>query len=121
MPADSALWFEAKFHQIETIAQTDPARAKRIWDQFKALHPGARSWLVAGPVPGARPPIALNTLLEETMARNIERARATKAKPTRPYQIGLRSLIALVACCAAIIWAGRVAWQNRNPDLAGAR
>jgi tetratricopeptide (TPR) repeat protein len=39
LPGDSAAWFEAKFHQIETIAQTDGARARRVWEQFQTLHP----------------------------------------------------------------------------------
>ncbi len=39
LPADSAGWFEAKYHQIEIITKTDRPRAKRIWEQFQFLHP----------------------------------------------------------------------------------
>ena len=36
-------------------------------------------------------------------------------------QMGLRGLIALVACCALILWTARVVWQNRDPFLAEER
>ncbi len=45
----------------------------------------------------------------------------SKVKRNRPYQTGLRGLIVLVACCAVILWAGRVMWLYRDPDLAAER
>ena len=46
LPRDSAAWFEAKFHQIETLEQIDRGRARRVWQQFKTLHPelGPGTW-----------------------------------------------------------------------------
>ena len=46
LPRDSAEWFEAKFHQIETLEQIDRDRARRVWEQFKSLHPelGPGTW-----------------------------------------------------------------------------
>ncbi len=46
LPRDSAEWFEAKFHQIETLERIDRGRARRVWEQFKTLHPelGPDSW-----------------------------------------------------------------------------
>ncbi len=44
-----------------------------------------------------------------------------KVKRPRRYQIGLLSLLALVACCALILWAAREAWQNRDPLVAEER
>jgi HEAT repeat protein len=46
---------------------------------------------------------------------------AAGVKPTRRYQTGLRALIALVACCAVVLWAARVLWQYRDPVLAEER
>jgi tetratricopeptide (TPR) repeat protein len=40
LPPDSPRWFEAKFHQIEGLARDDPPRARRVWEQFRILHPG---------------------------------------------------------------------------------
>jgi tetratricopeptide (TPR) repeat protein len=46
LPHDSPPWFEAKFHQIECLARGDPARARRVWEQFQILHPelGPEPW-----------------------------------------------------------------------------
>ncbi len=46
LPADSAAWLEAKYHQIEIIARADGPRAKRVWEQFQVLHPdlGPSPW-----------------------------------------------------------------------------
>jgi tetratricopeptide (TPR) repeat protein len=46
LPGDSAAWFEAKFHQIETLSQIDRDRARRVWAQFQSLHPelGPGTW-----------------------------------------------------------------------------
>ena len=40
LPHDSPPWFEAKFHQIECLAREDRPRARRVWEQFRILHPG---------------------------------------------------------------------------------
>lgn len=45
----------------------------------------------------------------------------SKVKRMRPYQTGLRGLIVVVACWAVILWAGRVMWLYRDPDLAEER
>jgi len=42
------------------------------------------------------------------------------SKPGRSRS-GVRLLIALVVCCAAIFWAGRSLWENTHPALALAR
>ncbi len=39
LPHDSPDWFEARFHQIECLAHIDPPRARRVWEQFRVLHP----------------------------------------------------------------------------------
>lgn len=46
LPRDSAAWFEAKFHQIETLERIDRQRVCRVWEQFRLLHPelGPGSW-----------------------------------------------------------------------------
>jgi len=46
LPGDSEAWFEARFNQIESLAQVDRVRARRVWEQFQILHPelGPGAW-----------------------------------------------------------------------------
>jgi HEAT repeat protein len=44
-----------------------------------------------------------------------------KVKRPRRYQIRLLALLALVACCALILWAAREVWQNSDPLVAEER
>jgi HEAT repeat protein len=46
---------------------------------------------------------------------------ADAPKPTRKLQTGVRSLIALVACCAAVLWAWRHLSENYDPVLSESR
>ena len=57
------------------------------------------------------------------MAEYADAAYLETAQVKRPrrFQTGLRGLIALVACCAVILWTARVVWQNRDPYLAEER
>jgi tetratricopeptide (TPR) repeat protein len=38
-PADTERWYEAKFHLIQILANTDPKRARQVMNQHKQLHP----------------------------------------------------------------------------------
>lgn len=44
--ADTPGWFEARFHSLRLLTQSDPARAREALDQHKALHPefGPEPW-----------------------------------------------------------------------------
>ena len=57
------------------------------------------------------------------MAEHADTSPLESPEVKRPprYQTGLRGLIALVACCALILWTARVVWQNRDPYLAEER
>lgn len=45
-PADSELWYEAKYRLIKLLAMTDPPRAREVMDQHKQLNPdyGPEPW-----------------------------------------------------------------------------
>jgi HEAT repeat protein len=44
-----------------------------------------------------------------------------KVRQVRFQRTGMRALIMLVLCCAAIFWAWRVVWEDRHPMWAAAR
>ncbi len=46
LPSDSKEWYEAKYHQLEALARTDKERARKVYRQFKLLHPklGGAAW-----------------------------------------------------------------------------
>jgi HEAT repeat protein len=50
-------------------------------------------------------------------------ASQAKARPrkARRFQIGVRGLIVLVACVAAVAWSARTLWENYHPAVAAAR
>ena len=46
LPAGSEQWYEAKYHQLEALASTDKEQARKVYRQFKLLHPelGGAAW-----------------------------------------------------------------------------
>jgi tetratricopeptide (TPR) repeat protein len=60
--AQSERWYEARFHQISLLADTDPDRARAVMDQHKQLNPdfgpdpwGARLRQLDERIPGQEP------------------------------------------------------------------
>jgi hypothetical protein len=47
--------------------------------------------------------------------RPQESAPAAGAEKPVRSRTGVKVLVALVACCAAVFWAWRVIWDSRNP------
>lgn len=39
LPSGSEDWFEAKYHQLDILSHTDPTGARKVYAQFKLLHP----------------------------------------------------------------------------------
>jgi HEAT repeat protein len=48
-------------------------------------------------------------------------ADVATVRTTRRALAGIRGLCVLVACCGMIMWAGRVVWEYRDPELARSR
>ncbi len=46
LPAGSAAWYEAKYQQLQALGQTDVAQARKVYQQFRLLHPdqGGDAW-----------------------------------------------------------------------------
>lgn len=44
-PPDAPIWYEARYHSLALLIESDPARARQVMDQFKVLYP---DW---GPAP----------------------------------------------------------------------
>ncbi len=43
------------------------------------------------------------------------------SRTSRRLQIGVRGLIAIVACCGALAWSGRTLWESQHPSAAASR
>ncbi len=46
LPSGSEAWYEAKYYQLEALARTNKERARKVYKQFKLLHPklGGTAW-----------------------------------------------------------------------------
>ncbi len=46
LPAGSEAWYEAKYHQLESLGKTDKEQARKVFRQLALLHPdlGGESW-----------------------------------------------------------------------------
>lgn len=40
LPVDSGSWYEARYHSLRLLADTDATRAREVMDQHRVLHPG---------------------------------------------------------------------------------
>ena len=46
LAAGTDVWYEAKYHQLQSLAMTDPEQARKVYRQFQLLHPelGGDAW-----------------------------------------------------------------------------
>ncbi len=46
LPSGSDAWYEAKYHQLESLAKTDQPQAQKVFSQLQLLHPdlGGEAW-----------------------------------------------------------------------------
>ncbi len=46
LPAGTDAWYEAKYHQLESLAKIEPQQARKVFDQFQLLYPdlGGDAW-----------------------------------------------------------------------------